>query len=97
MAEQRYRFGGPIPESVLRIKERRAKRQEQAYWLDHGGRRLIARRDERRSLVGDSPSISRGTPGGLSEADSPVTQVLDRSESEQPRSGQLPPTKHRSL
>lgn len=28
MAEQRYRFGGPIPESVQRLKKRRAKGEE---------------------------------------------------------------------
>lgn len=34
MSNNPYRFGGPIPESVQRMKERRAKREENAHWLE---------------------------------------------------------------
>ena len=90
-----YRFGGPIPESVQRMKERRAKREENAYWLEVEGRRLIADREERRSPSGDSPAISRSTPCEWCAAGSPAIQVLDRSEPEPQQSGQQPPSMRR--
>lgn len=89
-----YRFGGPIPESVQRQKERRAKRAENAYWREEEAR-LIARRAPP-LLPGDGPpSRSRDTPDGLCEAGSPATRVLGRfgpelQQSEQPQPSMRP-------
>lgn len=91
-----YRFGGPIPESVQRMKERRAKRAENAYWLEVEGRRLIADREERRSPSGDSPAISRSTPCGSCAAGSPAIQVVGRFGPELQQSGQPRPSMRRS-
>lgn len=38
MAEQRYRFGGPIPESVQRLKRRREWRSSSLYATVKRGR-----------------------------------------------------------
>ena len=56
MGEQRYRFGGPIPESVQRLKSRREYRASSLYARIKKNRR--ERVDEARAAVKASHSLS---------------------------------------
>ena len=89
MAEQRYRFGGHMPESVKRMKERRAKREEIAHWLKVD-EALIRRSGSLHAPGGVRQATQRGTPDELSAASSLDRQELGCSESELRQSGLQP-------
>ncbi|WP_322737091.1 hypothetical protein [Delftia tsuruhatensis] len=52
MAEQRYRFGGPIPEAAFRLRVRRERRDEVASWLRERAQEERAAQYERDAKAG---------------------------------------------
>lgn len=88
-----YRWGDVAPPAVQKIKERRAKREENAA-LDAAMARFKDARCSHPLLPAEPPSVSRDTPDGSSVEGSLSFPSLGLAESEQQRSAPLQPSTH---
>lgn len=70
MAEQQYRFGGPIPEGARRLKERRENREQLAIFLEIEARRA----DAKAPLSSGAGAFAHMTATEVSEALASETQ-----------------------
>lgn len=70
MAEQQYRFGGPIPEGARRLKERREAREQEALFREIEARRA----DAKAPLSSGAGAFAHMTATEVSEALASDTQ-----------------------
>lgn len=75
MAEQQYRFGGPIPEGARRLKERREAREQDAFWREAEARRPARATRSKPDGLGPELIDGRRGQGAVVSAHAPETNL----------------------